>query len=243
MNVLYAVFAPFYIYIFFLFACTYPSLFGAFSMKLWTLICNKLWAYVKIHGKLYVEHVLSWASVRGHNTMHNVIFLTKWRNALSVNRGMLENRWTVYSSSSKITISSECNTQRFMLFCFVLFCFLLNCCNSFSRYRATLEERKKIDDLRVLATCRSGTLGILSSDLTWWSRFSWKHIVMPDMAYGGLWLIKTPSFQACHLCNFNVHGRHSFRTISTYDVLPYAMMFIPYAMMFTQVYERNWRRC
>ena len=46
-------------------------------------------------------------------------------------------------------------------------------CNSFSRYRASLadssdrrkkEERsQKIDDLPVLATCRSGTLAMLSS--------------------------------------------------------------------------------
>jgi len=52
----------------------------------------------------------------------------------------------------------------------------LNHCNSFSRYRASLadsytdrrkkkkkEERQKIDDLPVLATCRSGTLVMLSS--------------------------------------------------------------------------------
>ena len=50
----------------------------------------------------------------------------------------------------------------------------LNRCNSFIRYRASLadssltEERRKkesqkIDDLPVLATCRSGTLAMLSS--------------------------------------------------------------------------------
>ena len=52
----------------------------------------------------------------------------------------------------------------------------LNRCNSFSRYRASLadsytdrrkkkkkEESQKIDDLPVLATCRSGTLVMLSS--------------------------------------------------------------------------------
>ena len=46
-------------------------------------------------------------------------------------------------------------------------------CNSFSRYRASLadsytdrrkkEESQKIDDLPVLATCRSGTSAMLSS--------------------------------------------------------------------------------
>jgi len=47
----------------------------------------------------------------------------------------------------------------------------LNRCNSFSRYRAIVlekgrrkEERsQKIDDLPILATCRSGTLAMLSS--------------------------------------------------------------------------------
>ena len=54
----------------------------------------------------------------------------------------------------------------------------LNRCNSFSRYRASLadsldrrkkeikkKESQKIDDLPVLATCRSGTLPILSSEV------------------------------------------------------------------------------
>ena len=52
----------------------------------------------------------------------------------------------------------------------------LNRCNSFIRYRASLadssltEERRKkesqkIDDLPVLATCRFGTLAILSSEV------------------------------------------------------------------------------
>ena len=52
----------------------------------------------------------------------------------------------------------------------------LNCCNSFSRYRASLadsytdrrkkerkKESQKIDDLPVLATRRSGTSAMLSS--------------------------------------------------------------------------------
>ena len=45
----------------------------------------------------------------------------------------------------------------------------LNRCNRFNRYRASglkdgeEEESQKIDDLPVLATCRSGTLAILSS--------------------------------------------------------------------------------
>ena len=45
----------------------------------------------------------------------------------------------------------------------------LNRCNSFSRYRASLadsymdEERRKIDNLPVLATHRSGTSVMLSS--------------------------------------------------------------------------------
>ena len=42
----------------------------------------------------------------------------------------------------------------------------LNRCNSFSRYRAIVMEKRrsqKIDDLPVLATCRSGILAMLSS--------------------------------------------------------------------------------
>ena len=47
----------------------------------------------------------------------------------------------------------------------------LNRCNSFSRYCAIVVEKRekkeersqKIDDLPVLATCRSGTLAMLSS--------------------------------------------------------------------------------
>ena len=49
----------------------------------------------------------------------------------------------------------------------------LSRCNSFSRYRASQaytqrkkerkKESQKIDDLPVLATCRSGTLAMLSS--------------------------------------------------------------------------------
>ena len=44
----------------------------------------------------------------------------------------------------------------------------LNCCNSFSRYHAIVVEKRKkesqkIADLPVLATCRSGTLAMLSS--------------------------------------------------------------------------------
>ena len=45
----------------------------------------------------------------------------------------------------------------------------LNRCNSFSRYCAiVLEKRRsqKIDDLPVLATCRSGTLTMLPAKLT-----------------------------------------------------------------------------
>ena len=49
----------------------------------------------------------------------------------------------------------------------------LNRCNSFSRCRAIVVDRKgksegsqKIDDLLVLATYRPGTLGMLSSKLT-----------------------------------------------------------------------------
>jgi len=48
----------------------------------------------------------------------------------------------------------------------------LNRCNSFSRYCAIVVEKRekkersqKIDDLPVLATCRSGTLAILSSKI------------------------------------------------------------------------------
>ena len=55
------------------------------------------------------------------------------------------------------------------MICAVLSC--LNRCNSFSRYRAIYrggeeekkERKKTIDDLPVLATCRSGTLVMLSS--------------------------------------------------------------------------------
>ena len=43
----------------------------------------------------------------------------------------------------------------------------LNCCNSFSHYRAILVENRrrnqKRDDLAILATCRSGTLAMLSN--------------------------------------------------------------------------------
>ena len=41
----------------------------------------------------------------------------------------------------------------------------LNCCHSFSHCRAIAvsERSQKIDDLPILATCRSGTLAILSS--------------------------------------------------------------------------------
>ena len=44
----------------------------------------------------------------------------------------------------------------------------LNCSNIFSHYRAIVVEKRKkesqkIDDLPVLATCRSGTLVMLSS--------------------------------------------------------------------------------
>ena len=50
-------------------------------------------------------------------------------------------------------------------------CSRLNCCNSFSRYRAIVcycdgekkKESQKIDDLPVLASCRSGTLAMLST--------------------------------------------------------------------------------
>ena len=53
----------------------------------------------------------------------------------------------------------------------------LNCCNSFSRYRASLADSntdgrkksevrsQKIDDLPVLATRRSGTSAMLSSEV------------------------------------------------------------------------------
>ena len=47
-------------------------------------------------------------------------------------------------------------------------CLCLDCCNSFSRYRAIVAEKRKkdsqkIDDLPVLVTCRSGTSVMLSS--------------------------------------------------------------------------------
>ena len=51
----------------------------------------------------------------------------------------------------------------------MLFFSHLDCCNSFSHYRASLadssrmEESQKIDDLPVLATCRSGTSVTFSS--------------------------------------------------------------------------------
>ena len=54
----------------------------------------------------------------------------------------------------------------------VIYAVCLNRCNSFNRYRASLaytrtERRRrrsqKTDDLPVLATCRSGTLAMLSS--------------------------------------------------------------------------------
>ena len=44
----------------------------------------------------------------------------------------------------------------------------LNRCNNFSRYLVCLtvrEESQKIDDLPVLATCRSGTSTMLSSEV------------------------------------------------------------------------------
>ena len=48
------------------------------------------------------------------------------------------------------------------------FFFMLNRCNSFSHYRTSLkeEESQKIDDLHVLATCRSGTSVMLSSEVS-----------------------------------------------------------------------------
>ena len=56
----------------------------------------------------------------------------------------------------------------------LFFCLLhLNCCNSYSRWRATLvegerrkkERSQKIDDLSVLVNCGSGALAMLSSEV------------------------------------------------------------------------------
>ena len=82
------------------------------------------------------KHMLSRASSWGGgvHAMNNVI-LTKWRIALSIGH---RSAWESLknSSTAKIMISSECNTQWIMPFFFSC----LNHCNSFSCYRASLAD-------------------------------------------------------------------------------------------------------
>ena len=81
------------------------------------------------------------------------------------------------------------------------------------------KESQKIDDLPVLAACRSGTLAIYSS----------VKLMVPlpmealDNAWYGSWRPLTNLTQTiwvCHLCTFNV-AVIFFRTIPTYGVLLY----------------------
>ena len=108
------------------------------------------------------------------------------------------------SSSSTITISSECNTQWFMLVFHVL-----NCCNSFSCYHVSLaSERKKERKSEDRRFARF-------SDLPVWyfsDALRLKLTVPLSMeALGNAWYGSwsplnnlTQTFQACHLCTFNV---------------------------------------
>ena len=107
-----------------------------------------------------------------------------------------------------MTISSECNTQWFIL--------VFRVCNSFSHYRVSLasfihsfihsfiqKDRKKSEDrlFARLPTCQSGTSAMLSG-LT---------VPLSIEALGNAWYGSwrplnnlTQTFQACHLCTFNI---------------------------------------
>ena len=104
------------------------------------------------------KYMLSCSSGQGGYMLWIILLLTKWRIALSVHTGVLESLKN--SSSSMITISSECNTQWFMLLACVLIVVIASAVIVLSWRR---KESKKIDDLPVLVTCRSGTLAMLSS--------------------------------------------------------------------------------
>ena len=140
------------------------------------------------------------------HAMNNVI-LTKWHRTLSINPGVLENRWRIAS---------------------YLCCLCLDYCNNFSCCHATVMQRvrsQRINDLLILVTCRSGISVILCGKLN------------GPVAHGstrqcliwiieGLWLIYrrhftrygsqrpltnlTHTFQMCSLCTFNVAAIYIF---------------------------------
>ena len=62
-----------------------------------------------------------------------------------------------------------------------------------------IERSQKIDDLPILATCQSGTLAILFSEVN-----SLLPIEALGNAWYGSWRPLTNLIQACHLCTFNV---------------------------------------
>ena len=69
------------------------------------------------------------------------------------------------------------------------------------------KERKKSEDLSILATCQSGTVR---------SCWPWKHLIMPDMAHGG-------RLTQSVICALVMWLPFFGGVIPTYVVLPYAM--------------------
>ena len=126
------------------------------------------------------------------------------------------------SSSSTITISSECNTQWFM----VVFCIWIVVIPSAVITLAWLQkERRKVRWTicpfywlvsLVLQQCSPVKLMVpLSMEAlgnAWYD--SWRP-----------WNNLTQTFQVCHLCTFNVAAIF-FGAIPTYGVLPYAMILL-----------------
>ena len=110
------------------------------------------------------------------------------------------------SSSAKITISSECSTQWFML---VFRVWIVKIAIAIIML-AWLQKERKSKDRRF---ARSSDLPVLYfSDVlrrSYWSCCPWKHSVMPDMVHGGF---RQQTFQVCHLCTFKAAAGRHFHT-------------------------------
>ena len=93
----------------------------------------------------------------------NNVTLTKWRIAL---KNWHRRAWESLknSSTAKITISTECSTQWFMLF-FRVWMIAIASTVIVLGWLTLKKESQKIDDLLVIATCQSGTSAMLSSEV------------------------------------------------------------------------------
>ena len=141
-----------------------------------------MWFYKTVAHPVYNQNCTVVVWLLSFQSVAHLLWMTKWRRVASICMGLPENRQLVWVLSLR-AISGECNTRWFMLFFHIWIIIVL--------FWWKLESQKRAD-LPILATCRSGTLEMLSSKVNQFC-CSWKH--MTDIRHRGHWLVKRRHFE------------------------------------------------